>query len=91
MAAPVEVGLGDGMSVSIGRLRSCPVLSVKYIALGGLPLRMVSQAASRQNVTFVVAQPDLVPAMQRLHYAFFETGANGAVEAGSVERDEAAS
>ena len=30
----LDVGTGDGMTVSIGRLRECPVLGWKYIALG---------------------------------------------------------
>jgi aspartate kinase len=39
--------------------------------LGGLPVRMVSQAASRQNLTIVVAGADLTTAMTRLHRRFF--------------------
>jgi aspartate kinase len=39
--------------------------------LGGLPVRMVSQSASRQNLTIVVAGSDLVTAMTRLHKRFF--------------------
>ena len=39
--------------------------------LGGLPVRMVSQAASRQNLTIVVAGGDLTTAMARLHDRFF--------------------
>jgi len=40
-------------------------------ALGGLPLHMVSQAASRQNLTLVVDERDLPTAMSRLHARFF--------------------
>ena len=43
------------------------VLSV----LQGVPLRMVSQAASRRNITVVLRQHDLTGAMQRLHQEFF--------------------
>ncbi len=39
--------------------------------LGGLPVAMVSQSASRQNLTFVVAGADLPAAMARLHDRFF--------------------
>ena len=54
------------------RLRSdfglCPAI---LDALGGLPLHMVSQAASRQNLTMVVDERDLPTAMSRLHARFF--------------------
>jgi aspartate kinase len=36
-----------------------------------VPLRMVSQAASRRNITVVLRQADLAGAMQRLHQEFF--------------------
>jgi aspartate kinase len=39
--------------------------------LGGLPVRMVSQSASRQNLTIVVSGRDLQTAMTRLHRRFF--------------------
>ncbi len=41
----LDVGLGDGMTVSIGRLRPCPVLSVKYVALGDNLVRGAAGAA----------------------------------------------
>ena len=40
-------------------------------ALDGFPLRMVSQAASRRNITVVMRQGDLPLAMHRLHEEFF--------------------
>jgi aspartate kinase len=43
--------------------------------LGGLPVRMVSQSASRQNLTIVVAGADLTAAMTRLHDRFFPLAA----------------
>ncbi|MGH9346451.1 MAG: aspartate kinase, partial [Vicinamibacterales bacterium] len=39
--------------------------------LEDVPLRMVSQAASRRNITVVLRQPDLSGAMERLHREFF--------------------
>ena len=36
-----------------------------------VPLRMISQAASRRNITVVLRQADLPHAMQRLHEEFF--------------------
>ena len=41
-------------------------------ALDGMPLRMVSQAASRRNITVVLADVDVPDAMRRLHKEFFE-------------------
>jgi aspartate kinase len=40
-------------------------------AIDGVPLRMVSQAASRSNVTIVIAASDLPAALNRLHDQFF--------------------
>jgi aspartokinase len=42
-------------------------------ALEGLPLVMVSQGGSRQNITAVVRDGDTASAMERLHRRFFET------------------
>jgi aspartate kinase len=53
-------------------LRSDPTLFGRAIdALGRIPLRLVSQAASRRNVTFVLRNTDVPEAMNRLHAAFF--------------------
>jgi aspartate kinase len=43
-------------------------------ALDGLPLRLVSQADARRNVTLVLDQVDLPRAMAQLHAEFFGTG-----------------
>jgi aspartate kinase len=40
-------------------------------ALDRVPLRLVSQAASRRNITFVLRSSDAVQAMTRLHEQFF--------------------
>jgi aspartate kinase len=40
-------------------------------AAGDVPIRMVSQAASRRNVTFVIRESDLPQALGRLHNTFF--------------------
>jgi aspartate kinase len=54
------------------RLHDDPTLFAKAItALGGIPLRLVSQAASRRNITFVLRDADVAAAMTRLHDAFF--------------------
>jgi len=41
-------------------------------ALEDIPLRLVSQAASRRNITLVMRDADVPKAMQRLHEHFFE-------------------
>ena len=43
-------------------------------ALNGVPLRMVSQAASRRNVTIVLRAEDLGTALARLHERFVTSG-----------------
>jgi aspartate kinase len=40
-------------------------------AIGGVPIRMLSQAASRRNVTLVLRAADLDGALRRLHAQFF--------------------
>src|SRR5262245_4566778 len=53
-------------------LRDVPELSAKVIGvLEEVPLRMISQAASRRNITVVLRQSDLPHAMERLHEEFF--------------------
>jgi aspartate kinase len=39
--------------------------------VGEIPIRLVSQAAARSNVTFVIHEADLRPALGRLHDQFF--------------------
>ena len=53
-------------------LRSDPALfSRAVIALDRVPLRLVSQAASRRNITFVIRDTDVLAAMHQLHEALF--------------------
>ena len=40
--------------------------------LADVPVRMVSQAASRRNITLVLGEAELAAAMRRLHAEFFE-------------------
>ena len=42
-------------------------------AIGDVPIRMVSQAASRRNITFVIREADLAKALARVHDRFFAT------------------
>jgi aspartate kinase len=59
---------------AVGRnLGADPMLFGRAVAaLAGIPLRLVSQAASRRNITFVVPDSDAPQAMVRLHRAFFD-------------------
>ena len=41
----LDAGLGDGMTVSVGRVRSCPVLSHKFVALGHNTIRGAAGAS----------------------------------------------
>jgi aspartate kinase len=53
-------------------LRSDPALFARAVtALQTVPLRLVSQAASRRNITFVLRDADVPMAMNRLHDEFF--------------------
>jgi aspartate kinase len=53
-------------------LRSDPALFAKAVtSLDRIPLRLVSQAASRRNITFVLRDADVPEAMSRLHTALF--------------------
>ncbi|HVG53048.1 MAG TPA: lysine-sensitive aspartokinase 3 [Vicinamibacterales bacterium] len=54
------------------RLRDEPNIAAQVVSvLEEVPLRMISQAASRRNITVVLRQVDLAHAMERLHEEFF--------------------
>jgi aspartate kinase len=71
-----EVSIEPDMALlcAVGdRLRNEPEIAARVIGvLEEVPLRMISQAASRRNITVVLRQADLTHAMQRLHQEFFE-------------------
>ena len=53
-------------------LRADPALFARAVtSLDRIPLRLVSQAASRRNITFVLRDSDVPEAMGRLHAQFF--------------------
>lgn len=53
-------------------LRSDPALFGRAVnALRSVPLRLVSQAGSRRNITFVMRDDDVIAAMNLLHDEFF--------------------
>jgi aspartate kinase len=54
------------------RLRNEPEIAARAVGvLEEVPLRMISQAAARRNITVVLRQADLAHAMERLHQEFF--------------------
>jgi aspartate kinase len=54
------------------RLRHEPAIGARVVAvLEEVPLRMISQAAARRNITVILRQADLPQAMQRLHQELF--------------------
>jgi aspartate kinase len=54
-------------------LRSDPMLFGRAVtSLERIPLRLVSQAAGRRNITFVLRDADVPNAMAKLHETFFE-------------------
>jgi aspartate kinase len=54
------------------RLRAEPAIAARVVGvLEEVPLRMISQAASRRNITVIMRQVDLPHAMHRLHKEFF--------------------
>jgi aspartate-semialdehyde dehydrogenase len=51
----LDAGLGGGMAVSVGRVRACPVLSHKFVALGHNTVRGAA-GASILNAELMVAE-----------------------------------
>ena len=70
-----EVSVEGGLAIlcAVGdNLRCDPRIAARVIgALEGFPVRMVSQAASRRNVTIVLRDEDLAQGMGQLHSEFF--------------------
>ena len=73
--ASVQVERRMAIVSAVGdQLRADPTLSIRIVAaLEGLPLRMVSLAASRRNVTVVLNDADVQTAMTRLHAQFLQS------------------
>jgi aspartate kinase len=71
-----EVNIEREMAIvcAVGEnLRADPSLFSRAVtALDRVPLRMVAQAASRRNITFVLRDADVPRAMTSLHEQFFE-------------------
>ena len=69
-----EVGVDVAFHTTVGdRLQDEPEMAARVVGvLEEVPLRMISQAASRRNITVVLRQADLPHAMERLHEEFFQ-------------------
>ena len=69
----VRVEPGMALLCAVGdRLRGEPEIGARVVAiLEEVPLRMISQAASRRNITVILRQDDLPRAMRRLHEELF--------------------
>jgi aspartate kinase len=70
-----EVATESDMAIvcAVGEnLRADPTIFGRAVtSLDRIPLRLVSQAASRRNLTFVIRDSDVPEAMSRLHAEFF--------------------
>ena len=71
--AEVNVEKNLAILCAVGdKLRSDPAIAGRVItALSGFPMRMLSQSASRRNITVVVRESDLGAGMAALHDEFF--------------------
>jgi aspartate kinase len=71
--ADISAESGQAIVCVVGdNLRSTPRVAARVFgALAEIPVRMISQGASRLNVSFVVAEADATRAAQLLHEEFF--------------------
>jgi aspartate kinase len=71
--ADISAESGQAIVCVVGdNLRSTPRVAARVFgALNEIPVRMISQGASRLNVSFVVAESDATRAAQLLHGEFF--------------------
>jgi len=77
--AGVEVRTGNAIISIVGNVkRSSEILSraFRICQLIGVPVQMVSQGASKVNVSFIVSDSEAVEAVKALHMEFFTPQAN---------------
>lgn len=76
-----EVSLEHDMAIvcAVGEgLKHEPRLVARvFDAVGDVPVKLLSQAASRRNITFVIREADVPLVLGRLHDAFFAAAAPG--------------
>ena len=70
-----DVSCEDHMAIvcAVGEgLQRDPALAARVLAaVGDAPIRLVSQAASRRNITFVIRESDVAAVLSRMHESFF--------------------
>jgi aspartate kinase len=75
LSAFADVSCEDRMAIvcAVGEgLRQDPTLAARVLSsVGDVPLRLVSQAAARRNITFVIRESDVTAALTRMHEVFF--------------------
>src|SRR5687767_12845378 len=75
LADVADVTREDGMAIICGvgdDLKDAPTFVGHLLdALSGVPVRMLSQAAARRNITLVIAETDLERALALVHDRFF--------------------
>lgn len=73
--ADVEAASGQAIVCLVGdNIRHTPGIAGRaFSSLAGVNVRMISQGASRLNLSFVVADADLRAAVESLHAEFFST------------------
>jgi aspartate kinase len=78
LAEVADVTREDNMAIlcAVGDgLQSDPAFVGRLLdAMEGVPVRMLSQAAARRNITLVINERDLEPALRRVHERFFGAG-----------------
>jgi aspartate kinase len=76
-----EVSLEHDMAIvcAVGEgLNTEPRLVARvFDAVGDVPVKLLSQAATRRNITFVIRETDVPLVLGRLHDAFFATAGAG--------------
>jgi aspartate kinase len=84
--AEVEIEAGQAIVCLVGdNIRYSPGVARRvFQALDNINIRMISQGASLLNISFVVAEADLVKAVEALHEQFFAS-----LDASVFERNEA--
>jgi aspartate kinase len=75
LADVADVTREDGMAIICGvgdELKDSPEFVGQLLAaLEGVPVRMLSQAAARRNITLVIGEQDLERALAQVHDRFF--------------------
>jgi aspartate-semialdehyde dehydrogenase len=63
----LDLSLGDGMSVSVGRIRECPVLDVRLVVLGHNLVRGAAGAAIQLGELAALERPELAAQLDKSH------------------------